>query len=150
MKNVCDKLIEADQSVSSRVAALANYDFLIDRDIVNYLKTLDSDSNKIYYMVLGFTELHIGQIKAIIENDHQACLEYFEKALIHEFKGLAHPENIAYKQATIHYLKNEKVPLAEIIESKLNSGNNQLILINMLKGLNERGFPDYKKDYGIN
>ncbi|HRH30589.1 MAG TPA: hypothetical protein PK886_00785 [Candidatus Paceibacterota bacterium] len=145
-KEFKDKLVEIDQSTPDRANAKENLKLLLDPEIVNFIENQSEDIQKGYYQMLSFTELHIGQIKALYENNPEEALSYFEQSIEHEYKAHAFPENIAYKSAIVAYFKNQPNELEKYIGTD-ERGNNPKILANMLKGLKERGYPNYKEDY---
>lgn len=142
-----DKLKSLDQSTPDRVFSIKNLDFLLDNDVQNFILTFSEDIIKNYYQFLSFTQLHVGQIKAF-ENKNDEALIFFKESLENEYKANNFPENIAYKKAVIAYFENDINSLEENILLETRD-NNQKILENMLKGLKERGYPNYKIDYRV-
>jgi hypothetical protein len=147
-KEFRDKLMELDQSTPDRSNAKENLKLLEDPEIVSFIKNQSEDIMKGYYQMLSFTELHIGQIKALYENNPEEALLYFKKSLEHENHAYAFPENIAYISAIIAYFENQPDELEKYIGND-ERGNNPKILANMLNGLKERGHPNYKEDYKV-
>jgi hypothetical protein len=147
-KEFRDKLMELDQSTPDRANAKENLKLLTDPEIVQYVESQSGEIQKGYYQMLSFTEFHIGQAKALYENDPMRALQYFEKSLEDDYKGYAFPENVSYKKAVIAYFNNDSDGLEKYIDVNAQ-GNNPKILVNMLKGLQERGSPNYKEDYHI-
>lgn len=144
LRNVLKNL---DQSTPDRIFSIKNLDFLLDNDVQNFILTLSEDIIKNYYQFLSFTQLHVGQIKAFDGNNNEALI-LFKESLENEYKGHSFLENISYKKATIAYFENDIDSLEKNISLESRENNNK-ILKNMLKGLKERGYPDYKLDYKI-
>jgi len=147
-KEFGDRLMELDQSTPDRVNAKENLKLLTDPEIIQYIENQSEEIQKGYYQMLSFTEFHIGQAKALFENNPEEALEYFEKSLEDDYKGYAFPENISYKKAVIAYFSNDVDSLESYVDLDAR-GNNPKILASMLKGLQERGSPNYKEDYHI-
>ena len=145
-KEARDKLITADQSTGDRKAALSNLDFLEDSDIKNFINNQQEDIKKSYYQLLSLTELHVGQTN-LFEGKNEAGLQFWKQALAHEYEANAFPENIGYKRGTIAYLEKDIGTLEDSIAQLDSKTRNCQILMNMLKGLKERGYPDYFSDY---
>jgi hypothetical protein len=115
---------------------------MTDPDIESYIQLQSEDVQEGYLVFLSFTEFHIRQIKAF-EGDDIEALTYFKKAVEHEYK-----ESDGYGRATLAYFQNDPQKLEQLIDASI-MGNNLLILQNMLKGLKERGQPDYRADYHL-
>jgi hypothetical protein len=147
-KDFQDKLMELDQSTPDRSHSKENLALLTDPQIVQFIEDQPEEVQKGYYQMLSFTEFHIGQAKALYEDKPEEALEYFEKSLEHDYKGYAFSENVSYKKAVIAYFNNDAESLEEYIDLDTR-GNNPKILANMLKGLRERGSPNYKEDYRV-
>ena len=147
-KEFCDKLIELDQSTPDRMNAIENLEILNDPEIFDFVKKLEDKVIKHYYQILSFAELHVGQIKSLSENNDSEALGYFKNALLHEYQANNFQSNIDYEKGIIAYFENNPDSLSESITDSVQ-GNNRKILLNMLNGLKERGFPNYKEDYRV-
>lgn len=142
------QLIALDQSTDDRMHAIKNLEVLIDPEIISFVQNQPEEVQRGYYQTLSFTELHVGQIKALFEGRPEESLEYFKSSLDHEYKANAFPENIAYKKAIIAYFENDIPAMEQALLSDI-TGNNEKIVKNMLMNLKQRGSLDYKNDYGF-
>lgn len=145
LKQIKERLLQADQSTLSREASYSNLEFLVDKETISFIEKQDTEIQRSYYGFLSFTYLHVAQ-NEVFKGNADEGLEKFRNAFVCELKGLAHPDNIAYKRGSIAYLEKDIGTLEDSID-RLEEGRNKEILINMLEGLKTRGYPDYLADY---
>mgnify|MGYP007023413955 CR=1 FL=1 len=141
-KQVRDKLLEFDQSDLSRKAADKNLEFLLDPIIIDFV----NKNTKIlegYYRFLSLTEFHVAQ--RIASNDIQEAKKHFNNALNSAKRGFSTKSWKAYIEGTLLYIQSKKIP--DSIIEQVEEEKNVKILQNFNKGLAERGFPEYNKDY---
>ena len=138
-----------DQSTEERVDCFANLKLLQDPDIEKKFTDATEDIRKKYFQLLGLTFLHCAQLTGFREDcDLKDVISFLEQAISSEEKGFAFAGNLAYKRATLAYFKKDIEGLKRYTdEYALYDDWNIPILKNMLQGLEERGFPNYKEDY---
>jgi len=140
-----DKLIELDQSDSSRTKSIDNLELLKDEDVTNFIFSKnDLELEKKYKNLLSFTEFHVGQIK--LSNKGEDGVVHIKEALNLAEESEADNRWINYLKGTYLYLNNQEIP-EDILDGAKDMGNNSRILESFNKGLKERGYPDYLVDY---
>lgn len=143
------KLLELDQSTQDRHQAIANYEILTNEMVISFNQSQSQDAQTEYYRILGFTEFHLGQIKAIEDSAPEKALSFFKASLEHALLAQEHDEWTAYVASTVAYFENDLKKIEEVSQSPEITGNNRKIVENMKKGLRERGGVDYKQDYRV-
>lgn len=142
-----DKLIELDQSDSSRTKSIDNLELLKDEDVTNFIFSKnDPELEKRYRNLLSFTEFHVGQIK--LSDKDKEGVAHIKEALNLAEKSEADSRWINYLKGTYLYLNNQEISV-DILDGAKDMGNNSKILESFNKGLKERGYPDYSADYKI-
>ncbi len=144
-----DKLLELDQSTPDRHQAYANYKILTDEAVKSFSLAQPLEVQMKYYKILGFTEFHLGQIKALEEGADNEALSFFKASLEHAHQAGEDEEWTAYVTATVAYFEKNFLALDEASQSPEITGNNRLIIENMKKGLSERGDILYMEDYRV-
>ena len=147
LKEVRDFLLQKDQETADRKGSIKNLEFLKDRDIVNYfLEKAEHQEKDAYYRFLSFTEFHVAQIE-LLNGNVDTGKEHVLQAIscYDNVSEVIDEQWVPYMQATLSYLNGELIE-DDIIESV--RGNNIQILKKLNQALKERGFPDYKEDYG--
>lgn len=147
-EQVRNAIIDMDQETPERDASVANYEFLIDPEIVTFIESQPDDIQKGYYRTLSFTELHIAQREGFAGNNERA-LNLLEKSLEHSLKDDRFQENIEYRKGLIAYFKKDTDALKNVINSHKCTETNQKILEKMLQGLTTRDNVNYLEDYKI-
>lgn len=146
LESARDELLLADQASATHEAARNNLEFLEDEEIKQYVFLQSIGVQEGYFKFLGFTEWHVAQ-NDMFENKIEEGLDYFKKSLEHSLEGNAEEEWVWYGRGTIAYLEKDAKGVKVAIEHLPASNKNKPILEKMLKGLEERGEPDYKIDY---
>lgn len=144
-----DKLLELDQSTPDRHQAYANYRILADEAVKSFSLAQPLEVQKEYYKILGFTEFHLGQIKALEEGVDNEALSFFKASLEHAHQAGESEEWTAYVTATVAYFGKDFLALDEASQSPEITGNNRLIIENMKMGLSRRGDTLYMEDYRV-
>lgn len=139
-------LKDADQETPTHDAAPDNLTFLTDPDIEQFMTSQSEDIQRVYNQFLSFTEWHVGQQK-IFNGDIDAGIEFLKQSLEHDYKGHAFMKNIAHKRGTLAYFNHDIATLEDSIAQQEDGDKNKTILIHLLEGLKERGYPDYLVDY---
>ncbi len=144
-----EEIKRKDQLTEDRVDCFENLKLLQDPDIEKYFVDASEDISKKYFQLLGLTLLHCAQLTGFADDcNTDEVISFIEQAIVAEEKGFAFAGNLAYKRATLAYFKKDIEGLKRYTdEYSLHDDWNIPILKNMLKGLEERGFPNYKEDY---
>lgn len=141
---VRDRLLELDQDTLDRENSDKNLDFLCDPEILN-LVSESKESLIAYYKFLSFTQFHVGQRLAV--KNLEDVVSYFQQSLKNAKLGGSDESWCSYVEGTIIYIKGSQIP--DSVIEKVKEYQNKNILINLNRGLLERGFPDYSKDYSF-
>jgi tetratricopeptide (TPR) repeat protein len=140
-----DRLLALDQSSDDRSHAIANLDFLKDPDIVSWFQDNGEYLAK-YYDFLSFTEFHVGQVRACSDGNYEEAQRYFKNALETSEKAGENEDWKNYIKATRAYFLSDIEAVEKWMEI-LPEGKNKEKVRSLLKGLQERGRPDYVVDY---
>lgn len=133
-------LMDLDQAEPSRAASIKNVDLLTQPEIQAFF--LGSEAESSYCFNLGFAYFHKAQIS---EFENGQGLSDFKNSLEMTLKsGEREDDWVRYIKATIAYLENNSDSLKELIQP---GDANELLLRNMVKGLETRGAPSYFEDY---
>ncbi len=140
-----DALMELDQSIPTRDFAEENLRMLNDPDV--RLK-IEQDSNAAFALseLLTLTHFHIGQRKLATgdlsaREDFVAALDAGQKIADPEYQSWC-----AYVEATIAYCDRD-VEALRACAGRIREGSNQIIVRNMIRGLELFGTVDYRRDY---
>lgn len=141
LEDVRDRLMEWDQSTSSRDASDKNLLFLRDPQIVAYIAQ-HPEAQEVYHAFLSFTEFHVAQ--RIVSDNPTEAAAHFRKALESARMDQSDESWAAYVEGTLLYMEGKEIP--DDLIAKAESSRNAQILKNFNTGL-ERGTPSYIEDY---
>lgn len=144
---IFEKMLILDQSTPDRRQAFANYELLTDDRVAIFIQTQSPENQSAYYKILGFTEFHLGQIKALEDQSGSEALKFFKASLEHAHQGHEDEEWTSYVVCTVAYFDENLEELNQASLSPEIIGNNRKIVENMKKGLRERGSMNYREDY---
>lgn len=142
VRTFADGLIELDQSTGERIGALKNLSVLQDDEVK--AKFLALGESMEYYILLGFTAFHVGQIYAIAEGDKEKALESFKLSL-DAYTQVDFDEELSYGEATIAFLEGDIERLKKLATIG-SAGANQEV-VERLRDYLERGVTDYRQAY---
>lgn len=140
--DVRDELLKIDQSTYDRAGAEENLNFLKDEQIFDFVSKSKEDFS-IYQKFFSLTLFHLGQNLAF--RGDQKATSFIKEALESAVLGRADESWVSYLNSTLLYLEGVKIP--DDLITKVDQDKNRQILEKLNKGLEERGFPDYSKDY---
>ena len=137
-----EKVLEVDQSEPSRQSALEAVVLLSKPNIVELY--INSPERITFYSVRSLSYFHKAQIRLSfgevgVEDDLVQALRDAE-----EVDDEVSKDWQDYIKATIFYLRNDLNRLKEVAE---NITSNKSLVRNFVRGLEERGRPDYMLDY---
>ena len=140
-KDFLDTIMELDQSDPSRISALRAVEILSKPKIESlYINTEDSEN---FYDTRSLSYFHKAQIR-LSEGDINVE-EDFQSALSDSIKsGDPNEDWTNYIKATLAYLANDIETLKLLVD---NIQANNALVKNFIKGLEDRGHPDYMSDY---
>lgn len=144
-----DSLFSRDQESAERNAAAENLIILTDPRVVNFFaETHDEVMRQRYHSLMSLTHFHIGQQEAR-ENLTSAAAHLDEAAFAAFNAGHddANEEWARYVRATRAYIAGDANLLANILDTMDDVDKNTPIVKALLKGLRDRGRPDYGSDY---
>lgn len=140
-KDFLDTIMELDQSDPSRISALGAVETLSKPEIENlFINTEDIEN---FYSTRSLSYFHKAQIRlsagdANFEGDFQNALSDSIKS------GDPDEDWTNYIKATLAYLANDLETLKLLVD---NIQCNNALVRNFIKGLEDRGRPDYLADY---
>lgn len=142
-----DQLMALDQSTADRAHATENLRFLSDPEVLAMIKG-DPDAAFPLNDLLTLTHFHIGQRKLVAGDDSArdhflAALDAGEK--LHE-QDAEYASWCAYVQATIAYCDRDMSTLRACV-AQIQEESNRIIVQNMVRGLEQFGTVDYRRDY---
>lgn len=140
--NFLDKVLELDQADPERKSSLQAADILSQSEIVEAFQEIEERTK--FYSIRSLTFFHKAQIR--LSKGEVDVKDDFERALHDSLEVGSQDEDWAnYIRATIAYLDSDLGSLREL-SGKINL--NKSLVQNFVKGLEERGHPDYLADYG--
>ncbi len=143
LEAIAKQLIEFDQSTPSRELAKDNVDFLKDKEVVDFVQTLNPEVVKGYHRLLSFFEFHVAQ--QLANKNTEEAKEFFQNSLEDAKQGGSKDDWLAYIEGTLLYINGQTIP--EDIIDRVTEPRNAKILKRFNNGLRERNGPDYDKDY---
>lgn len=149
-----DALIALDQSDPGRVAAPHILELLVTESVqrvfLSWAPEEGESGHDMYYSLRSFIEFHCAQI-AGMQDDYDRAVTYasqsadsMRKVSVDPTQRDAFDASEAYVEGTKLYFEGKLIP-DELIQKV--SGINKAILLRLNKGIEERGYPDYKVDY---
>lgn len=137
-----DSVLELDQSDSERKSSLQATEILSQPEVIEVFQ--DAEERTRFYSIRSLTFFHKAQIR--LSKGETDVKDDLERALQDSEEVGPQDEDWAnYVRATIAYLDNNLEALRDLAE-KINL--NKSLVQNFVKGLEERGHPDYLSDYG--
>ncbi len=136
-----DKVLELDQADPGRKSSLQAAEILSQTEIVEAFQGIEVRTK--FYSIRSLTFFHKAQIRLSkgetdVKGDLEIALQDSEEV------GLQDEDWSNYIRATIAYLDSDLDSLKELSEKmRLNKS----LVQNFVKGLEERGHPDYMEDY---
>lgn len=139
-KDFLDTVMELDQSDPSRISALRAVEILSKPEIESlYINSEDSEN---FYNTRSISYFHKAQIR-LSEGDENVEGD-FQNALSDSMKISDLADWTNYIKATLAYLANDIETLKSLVD---NVQDNNALVRNFIKGLQDRGYPDYLSDY---
>lgn len=137
-----EQIFRLDQKTPSRTNASECYKKLKSRE----RDFIGTEIEKEYWNKLSLELFHLGQTEAI-KNQNTQAKEYFLEAQEAAKKGIDDAW-LAYIEGTLFYLENNITGIKQTINRIADKfPANIRILQSFIKGLKERGYPNYEKDY---
>lgn len=139
-KDFLDTIMELDQSDPSRISALRAVEILSQPEIESLFINTDDSEN--FYNTRSIAYFHKAQIR-LSEGDVNVEGD-FQNALSDSIKTGDLADWTNYIKATLAYLANDLETLKSLVD---NVQANNALVRNFIKGLEDRGYPDYLADY---
>lgn len=139
-KNFLDEIFRLDQSTPERTDSLRAVEIMSQPELVAIFE--DTEERQNFYSTRSLAYFHKAQVR--ISRGDMSVVADLQCALADSLRVGEEDDDWAnYVRATIAYLEGNIEEL-KILEKKLDQ--NKFLVRNFIKGLEERGYPDYMFD----